>query len=219
MSNYYHYFYSNILEKKLFSPCRPGGYKIFLNSIYLSSSMLSLPQLQLKPITEEYFQNCRHWLTRTKREAQITPMLSSIYSHSLYVFAKYYIWLQVVDWSNSGLGGNMFSHQNRLTNDRSTAKLNTQYGAKIEKGVTRVPLKPRCNPSSPRGLPPTSPRQSDPKCQAPLADKTGAPFTQSTYDIRRVICLSRYFFIAQRTGLTGGNEVSIQAPALIAYNI
>ena len=60
----------------------------------------------------------------------------------------------------------MFSHQNRLTNDRSTQKMNTQYNAKIENGITRVPLKPRCNPTSPRGLTPTSPRQSDPKCQA-----------------------------------------------------
>ena len=71
---------------------------------------------------------------------------------------------------------------------------------KMVKNIKRYPTKPRCNPSEPRGLPPTGPRQSEPEC----AKSDPSVYK---YDIRQVICLSRYFFRAQRTGITVATDV------------
>jgi len=101
---------------------------------------------------------------------------------------------QLTNLQNS-FGNNLFDHQNRRTNDRDVEKMKTQFGANVKDNITRLPQKPRCNPTQPRGLSPTGPRQSEPKCAA-------SDPSQYKYDIRRVICLSRYFFIAQRNGIT-----------------
>ena len=77
--------------------------------------------------------------------------------------------------------------------------MSKEYGVELQNGIKILPQSPRCDRGEPRGKPPTAARQSEPQCP------TSGP--EYKYDLPRVLCLSRYFFVAQRNGITQSFDV------------
>ena len=101
-----------------------------------------------------------------------------------------------------GQGGkDAFRHQSRLSDqDRDIERVYSEFNGNMGKDtIRRFPKEPRCGARSPVALKPLAPRQTQPQC--------GDTSDEGKYDLKKVICLSRLFYQAQRVGFNPSNEI------------